>query len=118
MKHETKNKIIIIQLIIIVGIIIYIIISGVIQGRKNLDYKTEIDRLETEIDGAREANTRLDNINRGLEENKRELENIIARNGEEIQRLENITNKLRENNQSSVELIDEIEKLFTEIMDN
>jgi len=116
MKSETKNKIIIIQFIIIIIIIGYIIFSASIQGRKNTEYKNTVAGLETEVDRAREENTRLDEIITGLESDKRGLKNIISRNGKEIQRLKDITDQLRDNNKESIGIIEEIERLFTEIM--
>jgi hypothetical protein len=118
MKNETKNKIIVIMAIIIFVLIGFIIISGIIQRRKNIDYKTEIDGLEKSIAEYGKSNTEFIRINTELEKDKRRFEEIIARNREEIQRLESITIKLRKDTTDAIGIVDEIEKLFSEIMDN
>lgn len=116
MKSETIKKIAVIESIFIFILFGIIIFCGIIQGRKNRDYKTEIDRLEKSIIEYGETNTELDRIKTELENDKQGLDKIINRNGKEIQRLEYIINKLQTDTSNAINTIDEIEKLFTEIL--
>ena len=111
-----REKIIIALSIIIVCLIGFISIRGIIQGRKNTDYKTEIDRLEKSIVEFGETNTGLAETNAGLESDKLRLEGIVTSYGEKIQRLESISDQLRKDTKTAIETIDEIKKLFTEIL--
>ena len=116
MKSETIKKIAVIEFVFIFVLFGLIIISGIIQGRKNTDYKTEIDRLEKSIVEFGKTNTGLAEVNAGLESDKLRLEGIVTSYGEKIQRLENISNQLRKDTKTAIGIIDEIEKLFAEIL--
>jgi len=113
---KLNEKIIITLSIIIICLIGFIIIRGVIQGRKNREVQGIINELKTGIDIAEKLNR--DNIEEIIQLRKIQLRSItiIRKNGEIIRELTDEVCQLGKSNQDTIGIIDEIEKLFTEIL--
>ena len=113
---KLNEKVIITLSIVIVCLIGFIIISGIIQGRKNREVQIVINELKTGIDIAEKLNR--DNIKEIIQLRKIQLRSItiIRKNGEIIRELTDEVYQLGKSNQDTIGIIDEIEKLFAEIL--